>query len=846
MGLEFVTPGILFVIPLGIAYLVWVDQQSYISFSRGRRRAVLAVRATLLTALSFALSRPQVITRSRMAPAVLLVDVSQSVSDSRLDVVKKFVGQVWAARSGRRLEVVTFAGHPRRAQITEAGPVIARHDADQTNLAEAIDFARGVVTDGSPRMVLIGDGFDTQGDAVTALERAVAAGGELDVTRLGSTPRDARVKALRLPDTLRRNEPARISVVVEATQKGRASVRLEENNLLLQEKTVELTDGSQTVEFDFAPTLTGLVRYGAEIRLRGDEIPGNDRYVQLASVAGPPRVLLATNSPEESTHLEETLMTQEVAVESISPSSLPSMLEGLLGYDEVILVGIAPMDLDPLRQGALLSYVRDTGGGLVMVSGTHGLRRDPEGRPSTLEGMLPVTLAAPSERQQPPVAIALLVDRSGSMVGEKLDYAKQAARAVVDRLTPHDQVGVIGFDSSFDWVVPLSSLENKEAVKTQIGAIGAGGGTRFYPALEEAYFALGSAEAAVRHIILLTDGDSTDPDIFPQLMAKARSGAITVSTVAIGHQADIKRLGEIARLGGGRFTMAANASEVPNIFVKETETVQRDAAQHRDTYVTRAANARELAGIDFHTAPPLKGYLRTRAKASSETLLVTSPGNDPLLVRWHYGLGTVAAFTSDATTAWSELWLTQRWPGYGKLWTQLVRAAQRPRSRHDLSLSIRPHDDRIDLRVDALDTDGRFIDDLEVRVRVIDSEQQSHEPLLEQVGPGRYAGTLKVPLGSVLARPRASRGGRGIDGDWVILARPYSAELASVGPNEAGLSELARAGRGASITSPDQVVGPGQVGVPHTLPLGVPLALLSLLLFLIDVSAKRARWELRP
>src|SRR5262249_30481311 len=150
----------------------------------------------------------------------------------------------------------------------------------------------------------------------------------------------------------------------------------------------------------------------------------------------------------------------------------------------------------------------------------------------------------------------------------------------------HDKVGVIAFDSKYEWIVGLQALEDRELVKTGIGNLGAGGGTRFLPSIEEAYFALGSVEAAARHIILLTDGVSTDPvNSFPDLTAKLRASGITLSTVAVGHGADVKLLGELARQGGGRYSFAATAKEVPKIFVKEAEAVQHDAARRQDTLV---------------------------------------------------------------------------------------------------------------------------------------------------------------------------------------------------------------------------------------------------------------------
>ena len=558
-------------------------------------------------------------------------------------------------------------------------------------------------------------------------------------------------------------------------------------------------------------------------------------------MSGDPHVLLLAGVPEEGTYLEAALRTQDIAVEAASASALPTTLDGLLPYDVVVLAGIAPWEFDRIRQSALISYVRDAGGGLLFVSGRQGLRRDPEGKVGGLEGLLPVDMVAPSERELPPVALALLVDRSGSMVGPKLDYAKKAALQVIDKLSPHDQIGVIAFDARFEWVVPMQRVGDREQLKATVGALGAGGGTRFYPALEDAYFTLGSVDATVRHAILLTDGVSTDPDIFPDLLTKMRAGRVTVSTVAIGGEADVKLLKEIAKLGGGRFAQTNNAEQVPNIFLQEAETIQRDAAQHTDVKVKVATLARELQGIDFQNAPPLKGYLRTHVKATSETLLET-PQRDPLLVRWRYGLGNVVAFTSDATSIWSEPWLSSHWSGFNQLWAQQVRGVERMRGHRDLTLSLSPSGDDLRMVVDASDAGGRFLNELTVTARVLDGAQQAHDVSLSQTGPGRYEGMLKqVPPGTLLALPIGTRGGRRLDGDWAVLSRPYPPELMQIGINTPVLQEILAAGHGVEVSDPGQITASQEL--PAALSLAGPLAVLAALLFMLDVVIRRARWE---
>jgi uncharacterized membrane protein len=824
MALHFAAPWIWAALPAVALFVSWQGAHSYANLPRRRRRLTLGLRLAVLTTLIAALSQPVLVRQAPSSSTVLLVDVSRSVPERVLDGAR-------ALARGANFTVVTFGSRPRLA----VGGKIERHDEDGSDLAQAILFARGLGRDA--RLALIGDG---QYPHLEAVERALD-GVELSLMRLAVPPPiDARVSGVRLPDVVRQGEPARATVAVEAQSGGAAMVRFEENGNLVEERAVTLAPGSQSFAFEFEPSVSGLVPYRAEVRLPGDEFPGNDSWAQLAFVSGAPRLLLVADPPEEGSHLEEALTAQGLHIDSVTPTLLPTATEQLLSYDAVILAGIAPFDLDRLREAALTTFVRDTGGGLLFVAGRRGLRRDLEGRPHPLENLLPVEMVAPSEREEPPVALVLLIDRSGSMTGEKLDFAKQAALRVIDTLGAHDKLGVMAFDAKFEWILPLGPIEDKDRVKATVGSLGAGGGTRFLPALEEAYYSLATTDAGVRHAVLLTDGVSTDPNVFPELLAKARQRSVTVSTVAIGNGADVKLLAEIAKLGGGRYTLATRASEVPQIFVKETQAVQREAAQRGDTPARLALAARELAGIDFAGAPPLKGYLRTRAKAGSE-LLLEAPSHDPLLVRWQYGLGRVMAFTSDATAAWGERWV--RWSGFGQFWSQLARAVERPRRRHDLELTMKAEGSTVRFTMEAGDADGRLLNDCEAHVQVLDAAEAAHDVPLAQIAPGRYQGEMMVAEGTLLARTWASLGGRRLEGDWTVLARPYSDELAHIGDNRAVLEALARSG--GVVGDAAQLAGPGKLQIVRASNLGVPLVLLALLLLLADLTAKRAQWERR-
>jgi hypothetical protein len=242
----------------------------------------------------------------------------------------------------------------------------------------------------------------------------------------------------------------------------------------------------------------------------------------------------------------------------------------------------------------------------------------------------------------------------------------------------------------------------------------------------------------------------------------------------------------------------------------------------------------ELLGVGFAEAPPLRGRIATRAKLATETLLAAA--RDPLLVRWRYGLGRVYTFTSDASARWASGWLT--WPGYGRLWGQIVHTAMRSRARAGLTTRLERRGGAVHVTVE---TDDDLPGASALKALVIDPAMVEHQVTLAATGPGRYEGEVALAegRGSILARPIGGEG-RAIAGDVAILDEPYPLELLgtnddvmflraiadrSGGRYDAPLAETVRLARDERVVRP---LGPPSVG-------------LALLLFLIDLFLKRVR-----
>ena len=135
----------------------------------------------------------------------------------------------------------------------------------------------------------------------------------------------------------------------------------------------------------------------------------------------------------------------------------------------------------------------------------------------------------------------MVIDRSGSMAETsgngrtKLDLAKEAVYQASLGLTPRDQISLIVFDDTADAVLPLQKLPPAIEIEQALSSFNAGSGTNIRPGIELAAEALATANAKIKHVILMTDGIA--PSNYDDLIDQLRGAGVTISTVAIGDDA---------------------------------------------------------------------------------------------------------------------------------------------------------------------------------------------------------------------------------------------------------------------------------------------------------------------
>jgi secreted protein with Ig-like and vWFA domain len=252
---------------------------------------------------------------------------------------------------------------------------------------------------------------------------------------------------------------------------------------------------------------------------------------------------------------------------------MPESMEGLLAFDAVVLADVPATSMTLQQMDWLKQYVMEFGGGVAILGsensfGLGGYYKAP------VEEVLP--LISRFEKENPSLAMALVMDKSGSMQGLPIELARQAAKASVEVLSARDQIGVIGFDGQPQIISELRPASESDAIQAAIDSLAADGGTNVYLGMVAGKDMLDNATAKIKHMIVMTDGQTGAADFHGMVQAMTESG-ITVSSVALGNSAARELLSTIVEMGRGRYYETVDQATVPQIFTKETMQASRSA-----------------------------------------------------------------------------------------------------------------------------------------------------------------------------------------------------------------------------------------------------------------------------
>ena len=848
--IEILQPGWLYLAAV-VPFFFVVRTLSLTDLSVAQQLVQSVFRSIILIGLALALARPAWTTSDDKVATVLLADVSESVSDKQLEATREYARQLDQAKGpDDRLYVITFAERPRLASKVDGKLVIERHaNAGRgTDIQAAVQLAYGLFPSGYlPRIVIVSDGNQTSGDLLVESYRAEELGVRISWQTFASDrTEEIRVVGLDIPDEVKVGAPFEVTAEVWSTHDDEVTMTLRQDefpNGLEPRKTIKLHEGVNRVKFKSEAKRAGFTTYRLQLGdVARDTEKANNQAVMTTPVKGRPNVLYVEGGilrePSASGYLARALDHENIDVEVRGPRGLPSSAKELEKYDLVLISDVPAHFVGMSQMAAVERYVRDLGGGLIMAGGEDSFGSG--GYQGTrMEKIMPVRFDSEKQREQPNIAIALVIDRSGSMSGPKIEAAKESARATAEVLSPSDLISVVAFDNQPTTIVRLQRASNRLRISTDISRLQAGGGTNIYPALREAYEILAAANAKVKHVIVLSDGQAPYESI-ADLCREMRGARITVSAVGIG-DADRNLLNIIADNGEGRLYMTDDLASLPRIFLKETTEAQKSALVEDQIKVHVTKRVEMIEGTGVENAPYLHGYVSTKPKPRSEVILASDLG-EPILARWRVGTGTSVAWTSDVKNRWSVEWI--QWNGYPKFWAQLIRTTMRRKVYDSYDLYAKVADGRAEVTVDAVDVNDEYVNALDTELQIIDprdSQVKRVVPMV-QTAAGRYTADFTMDrYGSYMLEAVHRRDGQVVAKSMGAVALPYPTEYLRTTPNPEPLDHAATVTGGLRQAPAAKVFEPMGESIKYSQDIWPWILLLIACLLVLDIYLKRVR-----
>ncbi len=862
-GISLAQPGWL-VLLLTVVPVLWMGRRHLVALAPVRRWCAMVLRCLGILILVLLLARLQVTRTSEDVAVVAIVDRSQSIAPDLLREGLNYLAAALPPRLQReRLAVVDVAETATIARLASTDPNVPLRNTtlqgDQTHLAQGIQLALAIAPpDCAIRLCLLSEGNETVGDLREAARIAAANRIPIDVLPLRYRHvREVVFRHLAAPAQARQGESVALRFVLESTQAMRGQLQL-----YLNGQTVDLDPESDRLSVSVA-LKAGVNVKTVSIPLPGsgahqfeavfvpdtresDQVAANNRAHALTVVAGPGHILLATGHEQAATDLTQGLADTGLSLRALSAVELPHSLNRLIDVDAVVLVDVDASQLTYQQMEMLNRYVTELGGGLVMVGGPHSFGAG-GWIGSPVAEILPVDLDPPQKKQLPKGALVLVMHACEMPQGNY--WGKQVAVAAIKTLSQRDLVGILAYNwkGGDNWVYPLAEVGNKAGLIQAIEQMQMGDMPDLGSHLQQSYDALMAVEAGQRHVIVISDGDPVGPS--RQLLDQMKEAKITCSGVGVfpHSQNDINSLIRIAQLTDGRFYQAMDPSSLPQIFVKEAQIVKRSLILE-ETFTPKVTYglSETIQGLDGF--PNLDGYVITAPKGGLSNVVLASAADDPILATTQAGLGRCVAFTSAADSRWASSWL--QWAGHRRFWEQVIRWAAKPATARDCELVVDVRGRQVDVHVETVDAQGQFVPLVGLETQVIGPDMAVESVSLRQTGPGQYQGGFAAQgAGSYLVNMRYRRA----DGQGQIrqvqasVAVPYAPEFSDLTDNVALLAEVSALTGGRVLSAEPEQAGlflRDGLHYPQTQwPLTLPLLLLWLLVFLLDVAVRRVRLD---
>lgn len=853
-----------------LVLLFWlISRRSLAGLSTSRRFAAIAARTLVLTLFVLAIAGLNAIRKSTDLAVIYLLDQSRSVPAAQQEEARRFV----RATSRKplpndRVGAITFDGSAYIEQLpTKPGPdgglfpdvklISPGNQPDRTSLAAAVRTALACLPDDATRrLVLLSDGNENIGDVSSEVQAAAANRVAIDVVPLRyEYEREVMFERLAAPAYAREQEIATLRLTLRSRQqtKGRIQLLHDGRPVDLDPNSAEsgqaatLQPGLNTFTVRLPLDHAGAHRFQARFEpddRSADQIMANNVATAFTTVEGPARVLVVSARPDEDRPLVQALRREQLDVEWQRSGEATLDPVELQQFSSVILCNVPADDLSETQHRSLASYVRDLGGGLVMLGGDQGFGAG-GWQSSVVEAVMPVRFDVDEVRQIPRGALALVMHACEMPQGNH--WAVETAVAAMKTLSRLDYFGIVSYGNMGPgWEVPMRLCDDKRAIENRIRRMNHGDAPSFDELMSLAADGLISRrDAAQRHMIVISDGDPSPPSA--GLINRLVGNRVTVSTVKVFPHGgfEIATMNNIAKqTGGNSYTLnkAGDEKRLPQIFIKEARVVRRPLLREEAFRPKLRDRMSPLIVQLPEKLPGMTGYVVTTPRRSPDVEMpLVSDKGDPLMAHWQCGLGRSVAFTSGWWNRWAPDWIT--WPGFSKLWAQTVRWCMAQGSAKDFDVATFVDGSRARVVVEALKKDANYLNFLQLHGITVGPTGEGRPLRLEQTGPGRYEGEFEMSdTGTHLINIRAAGAGAEPAVIRTGISVPYSPEFRELQTNDALLQRIANATGGRWLDAPSEDVDIFKHDLPPIVarrPLWNWLLKVAIFCFLLDVAVRR-------
>jgi Mg-chelatase subunit ChlD len=829
-------------------------------FWRGRSSALGAVvRALIAICLALLAAVPMARLGGRGVDIVVVVDLSRSMpADSRdraLEIIRLLEER---RQAGDRVGVVIYGREARVERLPEAlgqtSTFVQQIDPDGSDLGGAISLAASLIPPQRPgRVLVLSDGEATGASVAAAAHEMAERGVPVDFRPINrGAVGDIAVESLELPGLIDEREPFQFSAWVRTDRSVDSEAVLFRNGVEIARESKTFAPGATQLKFRDLVDRPGVARYRLELQAARDRVPENNVGEGVLRVEAPATILLV-NAHGGPDNLSRALASGKLRVTTVAPQQMPRDVGALLTYRAVILENVPASALGLSSLAALTQYTTDLGGGLLLTGGRASFGVGGYFK-SELDPYLPVSMEIKNEHRKLSLAMAVALDRSGSMTQPvsggrtKMDLANLGTCAAIETLGPFDEVGVIAVDSAPHVVTPLVAAKDTQAICNQVRTIQSmGGGIFTYTALVTAANMVQQSNKGTRHIVLFADAaDAEEPGEYVRLLERIRPLGITVSVIGLGTDADpdAEFLKDVAKRGGGRILFTENADELPQLFAQEAITVARSSFINEPTPTRALPDMVLLGDLPASAFPGLDGYNLTYLRPGATMGVVTTDEyKAPVLAFWHRGLGRIGSLTAEVDGTHSQR--LNAWPGFGGFAVGLGRWLLGGEPPVGVRATLDRRGGEGIVRVE-LDPD-----------RAREAANDTRAATATIVPPGADAGSSRrLPLTWVgedtlearfpLHRAGAYFGAVQLGGGDVLalapLSLPYSPEFEPRADPEEGrkaLAEMARISGGIERTAWNDVFSASRLRDRQIRDLVLPLTLIVLLMHVGEVAGRR-------